>query len=266
MADKNQSAELASQPETSHTKGISWSPLLAIVYALVSFGLMTQLVVPVIIYSALVVNGKTTHQALDMLQNSIIWQFVYVLLAEGVMFGAVWWFLKKHKRRLRIIGWRGLRWSDPIATLGGFAVYFVAYAALLVVATHYIPSFNADQKQELGFDNVAGVGNLLLTFASLVVLPPIVEETLFRGFIFTSLRSRVRFIWSALITSALFALAHLEFGSGKPLLWVAALDTFTLSIVLCYLREKTDSLWPGILLHALKNSIAFISLYLLHLS
>ena len=58
----------------------------------------------------------------------------------------------------------------------------------------------------------------------------------------------------------------MEFGSGQPLLWVAALDTFTLSMVLCYLRQETDSLWPGILLHALKNCIAFITLFVLHAS
>jgi membrane protease YdiL (CAAX protease family) len=44
---------------------------------------------------------------------------------------------------------------------------------------------------------------------------------------------------------------------------VAALDTFTLSLVLCYLRQKTDSLWPGIMLHALKNGLAFMSLFLI---
>jgi len=96
------------------------------------------------------------------------------------------------------------------------------------------------------------------------VLPPLVEETVFRGFVFAGLRNKLKFVWAALATSALFASAHLQIGNGQPLLWVAALDTFTLSLVLCYLREKTDSLWPGILLHALKNGIAFLSLFVLH--
>jgi membrane protease YdiL (CAAX protease family) len=59
----------------------------------------------------------------------------------------------------------------------------------------------------------------------------------------------------------LFGVAHLQFGSGAPLLWVAALDTFTLSIVLCYLREKTGSVWAGVFLHAIKNAIAFVALF-----
>ena len=66
---------------------------------------------------------------------------------------------------------------------------------------------------------------------------------------------------SALATSALFATPHLfESGSGG-LLWIAGLDTFVLSLVLCYLRERTGRLWAGVGVHMLKNSIAFVSLY-----
>jgi membrane protease YdiL (CAAX protease family) len=145
----------------------------------------------------------------------------------------------------------------------GFAAYFAGYVLLLGLVSHIFPGINVDQKQQLGFENPATDTSLLLTFVSLVVLPPLVEETVFRGFVYSGLKTKLKPIVAALATSALFAMAHLEFGSGKPLLWVAGIDTFTLSLVLCYLREKTDSLWPGILLHALKNSIAFVSLFLI---
>ena len=156
--------------------------------------------------------------------------------------------------------------TDPLLTLAGFAVYFISYSILLTIATHIFPAINVNQKQQLGFQNASGSRDLILTFISLVVLPPFVEETVFRGFIFTGLRNNLKWWWSALLTSVIFASAHLEFGSGQPLLWSAAIDTFTLSMVLCYLRQKTDSLWPGILLHALKNCIAFVALFILHAS
>jgi membrane protease YdiL (CAAX protease family) len=70
-------------------------------------------------------------------------------------------------------------------------------------------------------------------------------------------------IIAALITSILFALPHL-FESSSGLLWVAGCDTFILSMVLVYVREKTDKLWASMLIHALKNFVAFASLYLLH--
>jgi hypothetical protein len=216
------------------------------------------------VYLYPLLRGRSAQQAADWLSDSVVAQFWYVLLAEVLTFAAIWWFIQRRRSSLGAIGWRRLRWSDPGMAFAGFAIYFVAYAVILAVSTHLFPGINVDQKQELGFDNASGETNLILTFMSLVVMPPIVEETVFRGFVYTGIRNKVRPIGAAVLTSLLFAIAHLQFGSGKPLLWVAALDTFTLSLVLCYLRQTTNSLWPGVFLHGLKNGIAFVSLFLLH--
>jgi membrane protease YdiL (CAAX protease family) len=60
------------------------------------------------------------------------------------------------------------------------------------------------------------------------------------------------------MTSFIFGAAHLELGSGSPLVWGAAIDTFLLSVVLVYLREKTGALYAGMLVHMLNNLIAFL--------
>ena len=241
---------------------VPWGPLAAVLYALGVF-VVAQLLAPIVLIIYPHLRGWDTATANAWLDGSIVAQFGYVLCAEVLTFGAVWWFLNGRGASLRAIGWRRPRWTDPLHTLAGLVVYFATYAVILALVTHLFPSLNVNQKQELGFDNpTTSRMALLLTFLSLVVLPPVVEEVLFRGFMFTGLRTKLKPIGAALLTSALFATAHLEFGSGKPLLWVAGIDTFTLSLVLCYLRHKTDSLWPGIFLHALKNFIAFASLYL----
>src|SRR5207302_836378 len=114
--------------------------------------------------------------------------------------------------------WRRPEWMDPVFALAGFAAYFVAYIALLGVATHLFPLINVDQKQNLGFQDTSSTVSLTLTFLSLVILPPLVEETVFRGFVFSGLQSKLKPVVTALLTSALFASAHLEFGNGQPLL------------------------------------------------
>lgn len=250
------------EPITSNLPKVPWSPWAAVLYAVLVY-FAAQIVAGLLISIYLHLKGWNQATATIWLNHSIFAQFWYVLFAEALTFGAIWWFVRRRKAGLRIIGWRRPRWSDPVYTLAGFFVYFVSYLVVLTIATHLFPSLNVDQKQDLGFQNAAGGGALVLTFLSLVVLPPVVEETVFRGFVFTGLRNKLKPIGAALITSALFATAHLQFGSGQPLLWVAALDTFTLSLVLCYLRQKTDSLWPGILLHALKNCIAFVALFVI---
>jgi len=244
---------------------VPWSPAAAVLYAVVVY-FAAQLVASalVIIYPHLRGWGKTAGET--WLTSSVIAQFWYVLFAEALTFGAIWWFVRRRGSRLQVIGWRRLRGWDVAYALTGFALYFIGYALLLAMLTHLVPALNVSQKQDLGFQNVSGGGSLLLTFISLVILPPLVEETVFRGFVYTGLRGKLKPLWAALLTSVLFASAHLQFGSGKPLLWVAAIDTFSLSLVLCYLRQKTNSLWPGIMLHALKNGIAFVSLFLLHVS
>lgn len=257
----------AGAPQNLHSSqnqkpaAVPWGPLVSVLYALGVF-IGAQLVASVLVILYPHLRGWDTATANAWLDTSIVSQFCYVLCAEALTFGAIWWFVRWRGARLRAIGWRKPRWRDLLYVLGGFMVYFFAYAVVLAVATHIFPSLNVDQKQDLGFDSVSGDGSLWLTFFSLVVLPPIVEETVFRGFVFTGLRGRLHPFWAALFTSLLFAVAHLQLGNGKPLLWAAGIDTFMLSLVLCYLRQKTDSLWPGILLHGLKNFIAFTALYL----
>jgi len=243
------------------TGKVPWGPWAAVLYAAaVYFAAQIAASLAIAIYPRL--KGWGSAQAESWLSNSVFAQFWFVLLAEALTFGAIWWFVRKRHAGLRSIGWRKPRWWDPVYTLAGFAVYIVLYLVLVNVAQNLFPSLNVNQKQDLGFQNVSGTGNLTLTFISLVVLPPIVEETVFRGFMFTGLKTKLRWGWAALLTSVLFAVPHLlESGQSGSLLWVAGIDTFTLSLVLCYLREKTDSLWPGILLHALKNGIAFVALY-----
>jgi membrane protease YdiL (CAAX protease family) len=131
---------------------------------------------------------------------------------------------------------------------------------ILSVAKALVPSLNLEQKQELGFDMATTGKNLLPIFVSLVILPPVVEEIVTRGFLYTNLRSRVAIVPAAIITSILFAAAHLGEASDG-LLWVAAIDTFVLSMVMCHLREKTGSLWPSMGVHFIKNGLAFFVLF-----
>jgi len=258
---------LPEEPERSSEpvakKLVPWGLWTAIIYTLFIF-FAAQLAASLVVLLYPKLKGWDSARATDWLNNSVPAQFWYVLLAETITVASIWWYLRYRKVSLRIIGWRSLRLKDPLLATMGLLSYYVLFLFSYGVVSHFFHGLNTSQKQELGFDHVSGTLNLLLTFVSLVVLPPLAEETVFRGFLFTGLRRRLKPVGAALITSALFATAHLQFGTGKPLLWVAALDTFTLSLVLCYLRHKTDSLWPGILVHALKNSVAFISLFLLH--
>jgi CAAX protease family protein len=91
------------------------------------------------------------------------------------------------------------------------------------------------------------------------VIAPIVEEFFFRGFIFGALRQMRVVIagrnigtWvAAAITGILFGLAHSGSASAQYLIPLAFLG-----FMLCWLRWRTGSLYPCMVLHSINNSLA----------
>ena len=82
----------------------------------------------------------------------------------------------------------------------------------------------------------------------------IAEEFIFRGYLFGKLRNNIPLCVVIFNTSVLIGAIH-----GK---WNVGVDTFALSIVMCSFREVTGSIWAGVLLHMLKNSVAFYFLFI----
>jgi membrane protease YdiL (CAAX protease family) len=87
---------------------------------------------------------------------------------------------------------------------------------------------------------------------SAVVLAPVVEETIFRGVVQTSLRQAglVPNRWRAIIvTSVVFAAIH-----GGVAQWYALPSLFVLSLGLGYVFERTGSLYASMTMHGLFNA------------
>lgn len=177
--------------------------------------------------------------------------FIVYGIFEAFAIGAVFMLLVWFNRRFRDIGLGKFSPYFIFLAAMGFFAYFVITTSVMYVAGElfHIP----DEEQLIGFTNPSGL-ELALAFVALVVVVPIAEELLFRGFIYKGVRRGFSFIVAAFVVSLLFAVAHGQLNVG--------IDVFCLSLVLCYLREKTDSLWPGILLHGLKNAVAFYMIFI----
>lgn len=86
-----------------------------------------------------------------------------------------------------------------------------------------------------------------------VVFAPFVEEIFFRGFLFQGFRQRFGWLKAGLFSSAIFAAAHLD-----P---VALIPTFILGFLLAYLYHRSNSLWPGIIIHFLVNGFGLCAAF-----
>ena len=95
--------------------------------------------------------------------------------------------------------------------------------------------------------------------AAAVFLAPIVEETLFRGLIFGSIRPKHRVL--AYVVSALaFCLLHVwqyVLISGDFSLLIYSLQYVPSAVALAYCYERSGSIWTPILLHIILNAMAF---------
>ncbi len=255
--DETPAREIAEQP-----KPRVWSGLSAIIFAIVAYGVALG-VSSVLI--GLYAHSHSWPQAYinDWLANSTTAQFSYVLLNDALTILLLVAFVRlgRYKHVLKTLGLVRPKSQNFITMCGAAVVYYGLFITTMVFVQKFT-GLDTDQAQEVGFNTIATQGDVLLAFLSLVVLPPLVEEILFRGFIFGGLRKSMKFATAALVTSALFAMPHLLESSGG-LLWSAGIDTFILSLVLCYLREKTGNLWAGIGLHALKNGLAFYLLFII---
>jgi membrane protease YdiL (CAAX protease family) len=246
-------------PRPGNYKHWLWGPFAGFFVTAFAF-LVSQLLAGALfslLFAALGWSTDHGNQWFDSVQG----QFLAVLISEGLALLFLWLFLRHRRANWRLLGFaRAPLLSDVTRAAIGFVIYFTLLMIIGGIVTHVF-HLDENQKQELGFDNITGTAQKLLTFVSLVLLPPIVEETLFRGFLFTGLRKKLKLLPAILVTSLLFASPHIAESSSGPL-WIAGVDTFLLSIVLCYLREKTGALWASMLVHMLKNGLAFAYLYI----
>lgn len=161
------------------------------------------------------------------------------------------------------LGLKGLpTWTDIGLTLAGFIAYLL-FAAIVTAIFSAFPWFNVEEAQELEFDTLIFGFDRVVAFITLVVVAPIMEELIFRGWLYDKLRrilndglsNAMSMIISILLVSVLFGVLHMQ--------WNVGINVFALSVILCGLREITGTVYAGILVHMLKNGIAFYLLFIL---
>lgn len=224
------------------------------IFAAILIFALSQLIAGLVVGLSIGLIAQPTNTA-DYFDQSEVAQFLFFLFAQVLVIGLVFLVLSRAKLSLKSIGLPKPRLSDIRKGLLGFAFFYGLFIALSVILSFVLPSIN-NTPQDVGFSNVVGPG-LILAFISLVILPPLGEEILVRGYLFSGLRAKMSFVKAGLITSILFSVAHLQLGDGSAPVWGAAVDTFVLSLVLVYLREKTGALYAGMLVHFLNNFVAF---------
>lgn len=197
--------------------------------------------------------SATALAFLHALANGDIYaSFSLTLINAVIALGLEAWYLKRYHLTWKAVGWRGFNlWQAALYLLGIFITFAVAVNVLLWILPFLIPGFNSQQPQVNEFTS-STISDPMLTLIALVIVPPIIEETVFRGFIFPAFAKKWGTVWGAIISSLLFGFAHLQLN--------VSVYTFVLGLLLCFLYVRLKSIFPGIFFHMLNNYLAFIAI------
>jgi uncharacterized protein len=189
--------------------------------------------------------------ALGFRADPVLWTAVVPTVFELLLLLPVWLFaVRKYKARPRTLGFR----KFPGVTLAiGFGLLIGCYIFIGIYRT-ILAKFGLQMQSGSSPVLDGSVSPWWLVFST-VFVAPFVEETLFRGFIFNGLRSRYHWAVAAAISSALFAAAHMELTFFLP--------AFALGFLFAFLYERSDSIWPGMILHFFVNGLSMTLLLIL---
>lgn len=178
--------------------------------------------------------------------------FSLILLDVAASYVLIGYYLRRYQAGPKDLG---LRAFNILKALGNLALIIVVFSVLVnaayVILTVLSPGFDAAQPQVNEFTSAPGALHGLSLLA-LVIIPPLVEEPVFRGFMFPAFAKRFGLAGGAVVSSLLFGFAHLQAN--------VSVYTFLLGLLLCFLYVRLGSIIPGTLLHMLNNYIAFSAL------
>lgn len=207
-----------------------------------------------IAFSALISQFQPLADAFETTQGALWSGAIVYVLVVGLVILPLW--LRRGKKVVAEtlgIDKRPTKelWWLPYVT---WVAYMVTTILVGILVSRLFTWVDQSQEQDVGFTNLTHYYDYILAFIGLVILPPIAEELLFRGYLFGRLRQQFGFWFTAIVVSVTFGFVH-----GQ---WNVGIDTAVLSMFLCYLRERTGTIWASILLHAIKNGLAYYLLFI----
>lgn len=181
------------------------------------------------------------------------------MVFQVVALGAVGWFVRENRTTWgEAFGLREdrLAWLALVAVAATVAVFPISLALMWVSqkVMMWLSLEVVAQPTVRALETVNSIGQKLLFGAMAVLLAPVVEEVVFRGILYPTIKGlgyRRAALW---LTAFVFALTHANA--------VTFLSLVFLAVLLTLLYEQTGSLWAPIGAHGLFNLANFTWLLL----
>lgn len=175
----------------------------------------------------------------------IVWVQGSVCLAALIVVAARW--------RRKGLAELGFRMEQPFLTLFFGFVSYIAFYPIYVLCCYLNNEISPYEPQQL-VNEILENPELLHTMPvvlSACLIIPIEEEILFRGFLLSGLRDVISPVPAVVLSAAFFGCMHET---------QAIFPVFALGCILGWLRLRTGSIFPSMLVHALHNTLMLAAL------
>jgi membrane protease YdiL (CAAX protease family) len=181
---------------------------------------------------------------------------VVVLVSQGLLDGlAIVYFYLMLQARTDAPFWRSIGWREIRADGGNIrdsALQFLAGGAVLALVVSFAGGF-LNSKQTLPIEELLQARVSILLFGILgVLVAPLVEETIFRGFLYPVIARRMGVTAGIAITGTLFGLMHAA-QLGGALGQIALL--ILVGVALTWVRARTGTVAASYFVHLGYNGL-----------
>ncbi len=144
-----------------------------------------------------------------------------------------------------------LAWGSVGGLLGlasNYGLFMLLYLVVWLVSGRHLTSPDSEAILSLGrFYQVIAI-------VATSILAPLCEELFFRGALYSAMRKSLSRNRALILNALVFALLHLK--------WQGLPSLFALGLIFAYLYEETGSIFPGVIAHAINNTVVLSVIYL----
>ncbi len=182
---------------------------------------------------------KLTPAQFQELAKQARWQGVALIIACPPTIAVVWIAVRMAGRE--VTEYLALNWPSPKELLVAFAVA-AAWIAAQMALFPYEP--RASSPVVVG----GAAGGLFVLLVGGCLAAPIMEEFVFRGFMFRGWsESFLGPVGAILLTSILFGMYHTQYD------WLGRFSIFLFGLAMCTLRWRSNSTWLTVVVHSAVN-------------
>jgi membrane protease YdiL (CAAX protease family) len=179
----------------------------------------------------------------NLIWYALIFLFLYVTLS--VLRDSPFW---------SSLGWTKLK-SDFAVGKGGPWAYFFSGCGLAIFVA--IASSHVHTKEDMPIQQLfKNRDTALLLMAMAVLIAPLVEETVFRGYLYPLFAKSFGIVPGILLTGVLFGLMH---GSQLGWTWEIVLLLMLVGVIFTFARARTGTVLASFLLHLGYNSMIAVT-------